>query len=140
MVGFTNNKSSNQIAGPVFGQSPSVLGTKPTNIFSTLQTTGPIIWDQTKGTRIKPYECTTIQEAGKNVKYTSISAMSTYESKSHEELRWEDAELNSGGMLVSICVIFFKLIFPFVYFFEFLCPRCDQNIVCFSFRSAESSQ
>ncbi|XP_057541062.1 nuclear pore complex protein NUP98A-like isoform X3 [Amaranthus tricolor] len=97
MVGFTNNKSSNQIAGPVFGQSPSVLGTKPTNIFSTLQTTGPIIWDQTKGTRIKPYECTTIQEAGKNVKYTSISAMSTYESKSHEELRWEDAELNSGG-------------------------------------------
>lgn len=102
MVGFTNNKSSNQITGPVFGQSPSVLGTKPTNIFSTLQTTGPIIWGQTKGSRVKPYECTTIQEAGKNVKYTSMSAMSTYESKSHEELRWEDYDLNSGGTLVSI--------------------------------------
>ncbi|XP_074266493.1 nuclear pore complex protein NUP98A-like [Silene latifolia] len=49
-----------------------------------------------KGSKIKPYAATKNPEDSKE-QFLSISSMPVYKSKSHEELRWEDYELKSGG-------------------------------------------
>ncbi|XP_074268615.1 uncharacterized protein LOC141591985 [Silene latifolia] len=49
-----------------------------------------------KGSKIKPYAATKNPEDSKE-QFLSISSMPVYQSKCHEELRWEDYELKSGG-------------------------------------------
>jgi nuclear pore complex protein Nup98-Nup96 len=54
---------------------------------------------QQGGSRVPSYSATTEIDGGfgKLGKYESISNMSAYKDKSHEELRWEDYQLGDKG-------------------------------------------
>jgi nuclear pore complex protein Nup98-Nup96 len=54
---------------------------------------------QRGGSRVPSYSATTEIDGGfgKLVKYESISTMSAYKDKSHEQLRWEDYQLGDKG-------------------------------------------
>ena len=58
---------------------------------------------QRPGSRASPYAETAEAEGGAQAgKLLSISAMTAYKDKSHEELRWEDYQLGDKGNLFVI--------------------------------------
>ncbi|KAK9756884.1 hypothetical protein RND81_01G127200 [Saponaria officinalis] len=92
---FAGTRTSASNAGPLsFGigtaslQSTSNSGSNRPFSFGVMQ--APLT--QNKGSRISPYAGTKDAE---NCKLLSITGMPIYESKCHEELRWEDYELKS---------------------------------------------
>ncbi|KAL2900414.1 Nuclear pore complex protein NUP98A [Bienertia sinuspersici] len=121
-VGPINNKSNDAVAFKPFNSMPTsqttwssfrqtnsnALGTMPLHLFSSSSSaaspslsTGSLqsICGPNTGSRISSYRHTIVEGfESSGCKLMSISAMPFYESKSHEELRWEDYELKSGGM------------------------------------------
>ncbi|XP_057252201.1 nuclear pore complex protein NUP98A isoform X2 [Beta vulgaris subsp. vulgaris] len=57
----------------------------------------PVQMHTIAGTRTNSYKHTIVKQELKSCKLISISAMPSYESKTHEELRWEDYKMKSGG-------------------------------------------
>ncbi|KAL7001615.1 hypothetical protein U1Q18_002767 [Sarracenia purpurea var. burkii] len=50
-----------------------------------------------EGSRVVAYTATAEENGGGSIKLQSISAMSIYKHKSHEELRWEDYQSGDKG-------------------------------------------
>ncbi|KAL5206008.1 hypothetical protein ABZP36_034217 [Zizania latifolia] len=88
-----------------FGTSPSTFGAQASPFGS--QTPAPTFGqasfgNQAGGSRIQPYTQTPDADSATGgtqptAKLDSISAMDTYKSKSHEELRWEDYQRGDKG-------------------------------------------
>ena len=85
--------------------------------------------DQSGGSRIAAYAAT-VEVEGTNSeqpagKLMSISAISTYRNKNHEELRWEDYQLGDKGVLhfqlhnIHLCRLwFFANMNLLIYFYD----------------------
>ncbi|XP_056687674.1 nuclear pore complex protein NUP98B [Spinacia oleracea] len=98
-VGFTSNKSNNVAVMPLTSNFP---GTTHANLFSTSSSAASSSLPAGDGYRNKQYKHTIIKEDSKSYKLMSVSGMPFYESKSHEELRWEDYELKYGSQWNSV--------------------------------------
>ncbi|GAB2230349.1 hypothetical protein Drorol1_Dr00014612 [Drosera rotundifolia] len=97
----TSASAFNFGSSPAFGQSSagSAFGTQPSTPSSLF---GQSTFAASRGgTRIAPYSSTPDADSGQSgqsgAKLESISAMSVYKDKSHEELRWEDYQLGDKG-------------------------------------------
>uniref|UniRef100_B9I0P2 Nucleoporin autopeptidase n=1 Tax=Populus trichocarpa TaxID=3694 RepID=B9I0P2_POPTR len=116
--GATSSPSFTFSSSPGFGQSASAFGSSPfgsttstfpaqTSPFGAQSTTSPFgnngfaqsgFGAQRPGSRASPYAETAEAEGGAQAgKLLSISAMTAYKDKSHEELRWEDYQLGDKG-------------------------------------------
>ncbi|XP_065858400.1 nuclear pore complex protein NUP98A [Euphorbia lathyris] len=117
--GTSSTPSFNFGSSPSFGQSTSAFGntqfgtsaspfsaqTSPFGAQATTPTFGSSGFGQTGfagnrgGSRVVAYSATaeTDSSGGQPAKLESISAMSVYKDKSHEELRWEDYQLGDKG-------------------------------------------
>uniref|UniRef100_A0A6N2K8B6 Nucleoporin autopeptidase n=1 Tax=Salix viminalis TaxID=40686 RepID=A0A6N2K8B6_SALVM len=116
--GATSSPSFTFSSSPGFGQSTSAFGSSPfgsttstfpaqTSPFGAQNTTSPFgntgfaqsgFGGQRPGSRASPYAETAEAEGGAQAgKLLSISAMTAYKDKSHEELRWEDYQLGDKG-------------------------------------------
>ncbi|XP_011004364.1 PREDICTED: nuclear pore complex protein NUP98A-like isoform X3 [Populus euphratica] len=116
--GATSSPSFTFSSSPGFGQSASAFGSSPfgsttstfpaqTSPFGAQSTTSPFgnngfaqsgFGVQRPGSRASPYAETAEAEGGAQAgKLLSISAMTAYKDKSHEELRWEDYQLGDKG-------------------------------------------
>ncbi|XP_015574478.1 nuclear pore complex protein NUP98A isoform X1 [Ricinus communis] len=98
-------------SSPSFGQSTSAFANSPfgtSSPFGTQATTPtfgntgfgqPAFAGNRGGSRVVPYTATaeTDSSSGQPGKLESISAMSVYKDKSHEELRWEDYQSGDKG-------------------------------------------
>ncbi|WJX12738.1 hypothetical protein P8452_03200 [Trifolium repens] len=89
----------------IFGGQSSAFGSQtPTPAFENTGIGQSEFGGQRGGSRVPSYSTTTEIDGGfgKLVKYESISTMSAYKDKSHEQLRWEDYQLrDKGGPLAS---------------------------------------
>ncbi|KAF9589449.1 hypothetical protein IFM89_023767 [Coptis chinensis] len=103
--GFTSTPNFGQGGSP-FGTTPSPFGAQNSPFGSqattpTFGSTGfgqPSFGGQRGGSRVTGYVPTTEVDGGSTAaKLESISAMPAYKDKSHEELRWEDYQLNDKG-------------------------------------------
>ncbi|XP_074268948.1 uncharacterized protein LOC141592242 [Silene latifolia] len=92
MSAFGN--SSNPPSNPFDGTSTGAFGGQPFSVlFGVTQASTGMI----KGSKSVPYAATKNAENSIE-RFLSISSMPVYQSKSHEELRWEDYELKSRGI------------------------------------------
>ncbi|KAL9166886.1 hypothetical protein ABFS82_05G060000 [Erythranthe guttata] len=118
--GASTTPALNFGSSPAFGQSSSAFGSSQFGATSPFggqsasfggQTTTPAFGNQglgqstfgaqRGGSRVSPYSATPETDGANGTqpagKLESISAMSVYKDKSHEELRWEDYQLGDKG-------------------------------------------
>lgn len=84
------------------------LGSTPTASFGATSF-GTSFGGQRVGSRVAPYAVTNdtdVGVGGQVGKFMSISAMPSYNSKSPEELRWEDYQANDKGEIGIPCCCF----------------------------------